>query len=171
MRTLFLLRHAKSSWDNPSLRDFDRPLAERGRRAAPAMGQYMRREGLVPELVLCSTARRAQETWALMESALEPRPEVTHTDLLYGASAGGMLDEVRAHGGAAPTVMLVGHNPGMEDLAVALAGSGSERLLRRLRRKYPTAALAIIDFDMPTWSDVRPGAGTLRRFVRPKDLA
>lgn len=170
MKTLYLLRHAKSSWDDSSLRDFDRPLSPRGRHAAPALGAFLRNENLIPELVLCSTARRAQETWSLVLGALEAAPAVVESDLLYGAGPGQMLDEVRAHGQGYASVMLVGHNPGMEDLAHALAVSGPGKLMERLYRKYPTATLAVIDVDVDSWSDVRPGTGVLRRFVRPKDL-
>ena len=170
MKTLYLVRHAKSSWADPGLRDFDRPLAPRGRRAAPAVGAYMEQEGLIPDLVLCSTARRARETWALLSTMLSTEPEVIETDLLYGAGPGRMLEEVRLNGQSADAVMIVAHNPGMEDLATALSGSGPAELLDRLHRKYPTAALAVIEFDVPTWSDVAPGTGHLAHFVRPRDL-
>ncbi len=170
MKTLLLLRHAKSSWDDPGLRDFDRPLANRGRRAAPAMGAYMASQGLVPELVLCSTARRAQETWALVGTMFDPKPQVVETDLLYGAGPGRMLEEVRLNGRTADSVMIVAHNPGTEDLALALAGSGPDRELARMQTKFPTCSLAVIDLDVASWDDASPGKGILRRFVRPKDL-
>lgn len=131
----------------------------------------MKEEGLVPAVVLCSTARRARETWALMEEALGGSPEVTFLDSLYGAGPGRMLEATRIHAEERSPVMLVGHNPGMEDLACALAGSGPEAELASLARKYPTAGLAVIDLDVESWSDVEPGAGVLRRFIRPKDLS
>ena len=171
MKTLFLVRHAKSSWDHPGLSDFERPLAPRGERAAPRLATFMKTEGLVPAIVLCSTARRARETWALMEEALGESAQVTFLDSLYGAGPGRMLEAALTYADERSPVMLVGHNPGMEDLAHALAGSGPETELATLREKYPTAGLAVIDLDVDSWSDVRPGAGVLRRFVRPRDLS
>jgi phosphohistidine phosphatase len=170
MKTLFLLRHAKSSWDHPGLSDFERPLAVRGERAAPRMAAFMKDEGLIPAVVLCSTARRARETWALMEEHLGGGAQVAFLDSLYGAGPGRMLEAARSHAEDRSPVMLVGHNPGMEDLAHALAGSGPETELQSLRRKYPTAGLAVIDIDVTAWSDVVAGLGVLRRFVRPRDL-
>lgn len=170
MKTLFLVRHAKSSWDHPGLRDFDRPLSARGRAAAPAMGHFMASRDWAPELVLCSTARRAQETWALLGSAFNPPPMAIDVDELYGAGPGRMLEALRVHAGSASSAMIVAHNPGTEDLAMALCASGPERQLDRMARKYPTCALAIIDLDATAWGEIRPGSGILRRFVRPADL-
>lgn len=170
MKTLFLVRHAKSSWDHPGLSDFERPLASRGQRAAPRLAAYMRDRGLVPAVVLCSTARRAHETWDLMQDALGESAEVIFLDALYGAGPARMLEAAVAHADERSPVMLVGHNPGMEDLAHALAGSGSETDLAALRTKYPTAALAVIDLNVGSWSDVAAGTGVLRTFVRPRDL-
>lgn len=170
MKTLYLLRHAKSSWDHHGLSDFERPLAPRGERAAPRVARYMKEEGLIPAVVLCSTARRARETWALMEDELGGTAHVTFLDSLYGAGPGRMLEVARIHAEDRSPVMLVGHNPGMEELAHALAGSGPEAELQTMGHKYPTAAVAVLDFDVASWSDVAPGMGVLRRFVRPRDL-
>jgi phosphohistidine phosphatase len=117
MKTLYLLRHAKSSWDHPGLSDFERPLAPRGERAAPRLATFMKEEDLIPAVVLCSTARRARETWALMENELGGAAQVTFLDSLYGAGPGRMLEAARIHAEDRSPVMLVGHNPGMEDLS------------------------------------------------------
>jgi phosphohistidine phosphatase len=170
MKTLMLLRHAKSSWDDWSLADHDRPLAPRGRNAAPRMARMMVERQTVPELVLCSTAVRARETWELMAPVLPEPVDVQYVEALYGATPRGMLEVVARLAGDRSPVLLVGHNPGMEDLAHALASSGPQEAMRTLRVKYPTAALAVLDLDVDSWSDVTSGAGTLRHFIRPKDL-
>ena len=171
MLTLFLVRHAKSSWGDFGLSDFDRPLAPRGERAAPAMAAFMKAEGLVPDFVLCSTALRARQTWERMEPELGSGPEAEHVEILYGASPARMMEAVLRYGEGRSPVMIVAHNPGMEELALALSGSGPEPEMSRLRAKYPTAGLAVIDIDAPSWDQVVPGAGVLRRFVCPRDLA
>ncbi len=169
-RTLLLLRHAKSSWEDPSLADFDRPLNDRGRRAAPAMGAWLRNEGLVPELVLCSAAQRAMDTWALLapETGVAAAVRVEHD--LYHAEPERILQFVRSAGDDVRTLMLIGHNPGLESFADAIVGDGKKKELARMRSKFPTAAVAVIEFDVDRWSGVAPGSGTLRRFVRPKEL-
>lgn len=168
MKTLYLLRHAKSSWNEP-MDDRDRPLAPRGRRAARAMAGYMKAEGLVPDLVLCSPAVRAQETWAGMASVLGPIP-VCYEAVIYESDSAGLLDLIRATANDPTSVLMVGHNPGLEELAWRLAGRGPDELRDRLRRKYPTAALAVLDLPVVSWRELAWGAATLMRFVRPKDL-
>jgi phosphohistidine phosphatase len=170
MKTLLLWRHTKSDWDNAALSDFDRPLAERGQNAAPVMAQWLRREGLVPDLVLCSAARRAQETWERAAAAFEQLIPVRTEHDLYLAEPDRMLEILRARGGDANTVLVIGHNPGMEQLARALAGNGKKKALKRMREKYPTGAIAVITFDEAQWSDLAPGSGELKTFIRPKDV-
>lgn len=170
MKTLLLVRHAKSSWDDWSLADHDRPLAPRGRNAAPLVADHMADEGLIPAVVLCSTAVRTRQTWDLMSPTLGETAEVDYLPSLYGAGPGTMMEAVMAHADDRSPVLLVAHNPGTEDLARALCGSGPDDSLARMQTKYPTAALAVIDFDVPSWSDVTAGSGVLRSFVRPKDL-
>ncbi len=171
MKSLFLLRHAKSSWDDPSLADFDRPLAARGRGAAPRMAAYMRKKGLVPDLVLCSAARRARETWELMAPVLGADAPVRTRGTLYGAEPGRLLAALRRAPRGTSSVLLIGHNPEIEDLAHRLCGPGSKgKALARLRAKYPTAALAVISFEGERWSTIGEGRGVLKRFVRPRDL-
>lgn len=171
MLTLYLLRHAKSSWDHPSLADFDRPLAARGREAAPRMGRLMRDEGHAPELVLCSPALRARQTMDLVLDVLNYDPEVRLVDGLYNFGDGtGLLHIIQQIGDECSDLLLIGHNPSLENLAQKLAGSGKSAQLQDMARKYPTAALAVIEFDADNWADIRPGKGRLKSFTRPKAL-
>jgi phosphohistidine phosphatase len=167
--TLSLFRHAKSAWNTPAARDFERPLAPRGEKAAPAMGRFMADNGLEPEIVLCSTAARARQTLELALPAFRGEPEIRHADALYHAGPKAMLERVRALPGACAHAMIVGHNPGMQALAAELAGGGDANALAALAGKFPTAALAVIDFEAG-WSDIKAGGGNLRLFMTPKQL-
>jgi phosphohistidine phosphatase len=170
MKTVYLLRHAKSSWDHPDLPDHDRPLAPRGRKAAPRMADHLRAEGVSPRRVLCSTATRARETWDAVGPSLASAPEVVHRRDVYDADDADLLAILRDLPDEVESVMVVGHNPTLEDLAHALAGGGDPAALARMGEKYPTCALAELQFAGESWSEVRRGAGRLVRFVRPKDL-
>lgn len=170
MKTVLLLRHAKSSWDAPATPDFLRPLAPRGRKAAPRMATYMARAGLVPDRVLCSSARRAVETWELVAPALGEKVQVTVTEELYHASPARLLEMIRARPSDESMVLLIGHNPSFEDLALSLAGAGDSKALEALDRKYPTAALAVLEFDVGDWTGIREGGGYLKSLVLPKRL-
>ncbi len=171
MKTLLLLRHAKSSWDNDSLADHERPLAPRGRRAATVMASYLIDQGHLPDLVLCSTSVRTRQTWAGVEDELGTTVAVEFLEDLYLADPGRMLRLLRHHGGEAETVLMIGHNPGTHELALALSDAGDTGRVERMYRKFPTAALAVIQFDIETWMDATPGLGTLISFTRPKDLS
>jgi phosphohistidine phosphatase len=162
MKRLYLLRHAKSSWKHPELADRDRPLAGRGRRAAKAMSRHLREQGIDPELVLCSPARRARETLERIEPVLG-RGAVRVEPELYGASAGMLLARLRRVPDDIGSVMLIGHNPAIQLLALDLC-----RNARELEGKYPTAALATLAF--PAWDTLAPGTAELIGFVRPRDL-
>lgn len=170
MRTLLLLRHAKSSWDRPELADVDRPLAKRGQQAAPLVAKYLSKHCMVPELVLCSHAARVRETWRLMEPILDRSVACRTLRTLYLGTPARLLEALRRTDDAVHRLMLIGHNPGLGALAVKLCGSGPDKPLARLHAKFPTAALAVIDFDAERWSEVAPGAGRLEAFVRPKDI-
>jgi phosphohistidine phosphatase len=170
MLTLSLLRHAKSSWDDSSLEDFDRPLAKRGEAAARRMGAYKKEHGLAPDLVLCSPALRARQTLDLVLPHLAGGPIVSHDDALYLAAPVALLARVRRLEAKLRYVMIVGHDPGMHVLALDLAGSGDPKSLQALSRKFPTAALAVIRFKERAWSKVGPGKGRLDLFVAPKML-
>jgi phosphohistidine phosphatase len=170
MLTLSLLRHAKSSWDDASAKDFDRPLAKRGEAAAPRMGAFMAKRALVPELILCSPAVRARQTLDLVLPHLSGGPTVVYEDTFYLAAPPVLLARLRKIEGNARHVMIVGHDPGMHDLAVALAGSGDPEQLNALAHKFPTAGLAVISFKARDWSKVAPAKGRLELFMTPKVL-
>ena len=170
MATLLLLRHAKSSWDDPGQTDFDRPLAERGRRSAPLVGKYISGQRLSPDLVLCSPATRARETLELILPELSKAPEVRHLDKIYFGSAPDLRREIRGQAGDVERLMVVGHNPSIEGLANALIKTGDATDIERMDAKYPTAALAVINFDFRFWRDIDPGTGHLRHFIVPKTL-
>lgn len=170
VKTLYLLRHAKSSWDDLTLPDYERPLAPRGRKAAPRIGRFLSREGWLPQRVLCSGARRARQTWDLVSSVLEEEIPAEIRPDIYHADVGALLQLIQTLPSSEASALLVGHNPTMEDLARILAGSSQEKALRMMESKYPTGGLAVLDFPGDAWSGVRPGSGHLRAFVRPKDL-
>lgn len=169
MVTLSLFRHAKSAWDQPNLGDFDRVLAPRGENAAPRMGRYMAKNDLEPEIILCSTAQRARQTLELALPEFRSEPEVRYSDALYHAGPQQMFELVRKLPDTCGHSMLVGHNPGMHALAFELSGGGDETALHGLATKFPTAGLAVIDFD-GGWESVLPGDGRLRRFMVPREL-
>jgi phosphohistidine phosphatase len=168
MKQLFLLRHAKSSWDDSELADHDRPLAPRGRRAAKLIAEHLGREGVTPALVLCSSARRTRETLDRISPALGEGISVRIERELYAASEQSLLERLRAVEAGVESLMLIGHNPGVQQLALSLAGAGEK--LAALRSKYPTAALATLEFS-GRWADLRPGGAELTDFVTPKQLA
>jgi len=172
MRQLLLLRHAKSAWDDPTTPDHDRPLDARGRRDARAIGEAMRRLGLSPDIVLVSSARRTRETLAAIEP-IEGSPLIDEHEELYLAPAERMLAMLHAVPETARSVLLIGHNPGLHNLALALIGpaglAGGGREAEALGEKYPTGALAEFAIATPWWG-VEEGGGRLVRFLRPRDL-
>jgi phosphohistidine phosphatase len=168
MRRVYLLRHAKSSWKDRSLADRDRPLAGRGKRAAKAVAGHLEAEGIRPDLVLCSPARRTRDTLERVEAAFGDQVETRFDEALYGASEAELLACLRALAREIDSVMVIGHNPGLEELALALASQGAQ--LARMREKYPTAALATIDLPAEDWRAIEPGSGKLIAYVRPRDL-
>lgn len=174
MLTLLLLRHAKSNWDNPALADYDRPLAKRGRKSAPRMGAEIAALGLRPDIILCSSAARTRETLSLVLPELgTPPPEIIYDDAIYMAAPSDLLAAMRALAPRDPalqTAMIVGHNPGMEELAEMLVGGGDEHSLELMDEKFPTCALAVFTFDAKDWADIAPGTGTLTRFLTPAQL-
>lgn len=166
-RQLLLLRHAKSSHDDTDLADHERPLAPRGRRAAAAIGRYMRGQDLAPALVLCSSAIRARQTLDWITKELGESPEVRIESELYEASPRALLERLRHIDGGAPSAMLVGHSPAIERLALDLASDGPD--LAELARKYPTGALAVLAFD-GSWDELDADGARLAGFVKPRDL-
>jgi phosphohistidine phosphatase len=167
MKKLFLLRHAKSSHDDSTLSDHDRPLASRGRRAAKAMGVHLREHRVEPALILCSSAVRARQTLDGIAPGLRGSPEVRVESELYELSAAGLLVRLERIPAAVPSTMVIGHNPAIERLALDLASGGPD--LAKLARKYPTGALAILEFG-GAWSDLDADGARLVGFVKPRDL-
>ncbi len=159
MKRLYILRHAKSSWDDASLADHDRPLSGRGRRAADAMADHLRAERIEPQLVLCSSSARTRETLARL--GLETGVEVERE--LYGAGCEALIARLRDVPAHVDSVLVIGHNPGMQDLAIELAGGPHD--------KFPTGALATVELDIGDWRALGPGRGRLIAFIRPRELA
>jgi phosphohistidine phosphatase len=169
MRTLTLLRHAKSGWDDPATRDFDRPLNSRGRRAARAVGREMRAQGLAFGLVLASPARRVIETLEEVEAAYGPLG-AEYDQRLYLASTATLLEIVRAAPHGVERLLLVGHNPGLEELALRLSRRDEGGLRGEVELKYPTGTVAEIGLPAEHWAEVKEGSGRIDRFIRPRDL-
>lgn len=167
---MLLWRHAKSSWNNAHLADFDRPLAPRGQRAAETMAEHIGGLEPPPALVLCSTARRAQETLEPLRDRLPAATEIRLEDDLYGADAPDLVARLRTVPDPVESVLLVGHNPGLEDLVHHLGRDGDPGLIARVQAKFPTAALATLAFDGP-WKTLGSGPPVrLEGFVVPGDL-
>lgn len=160
MKTLLVLRHAKSSWDHPELSDFDRPLNKRGEEAAPFMGELISSKGLEPEIVVSSPARRARTTAELAASAGGFDSRIEFDERIYGAGANTLAYIVAGFDDSVDSAMIVGHNPGFEDLVAALTGE---------RHRFPTAALAVIDLNISVWSETESGKGELRDLFIPKE--
>lgn len=172
MKTLHLLRHAKSDWADAALSDHERPLNARGTAAAKAMGKALAAEGFKVGAIFCSTATRARETYELLGKPL-PRTPVTFHDELYMVSPGELLAFIRAAPDDHESIMLIGHNPATHEIALSLiarASAEARESLAALKSKYSTGALCSIAFDAKHWSEVARGKGTLVRYLRPKDL-
>jgi phosphohistidine phosphatase len=167
MKTLTLLRHAKSGWDDPALSDFERPLNARGRSAARAMGRQMRALGLGWDRIVASPATRVTETIDGLRESYGPLAPV-YEQAVYLASLETLLEIVRTTGDSCATLLVVGHNPGMERLALLLSRGG--KLHDEVALKYPTGALVEIAIPVDHWRDVAESGGTLERFLRPRDL-
>jgi len=166
-KRLFLLRHAKSTGKDSDLPDRERPLAPRGRRASEVMAAYLREEAISPALVLCSSARRTRETLEGVAPGLAGEPEVQFEEGLYHASEDDLLDRLREIEDDVPSVMLIGHNPAIERLALDLASGGAR--LEDLARKFPTGALAVLGLG-GSWRQLDHGDAELTGFVTPREL-
>lgn len=171
MKHLLLLRHAKSSWNNPGLKDFDRPLNKRGLIAAVIMADFLSEYEVQPDYVLCSSAQRTRETITPLIEISSQSMEVHFTRNIYEASYLSILEEVQKVPDAVETLLVIGHNPGMEDLAAVLCDEGSPEAVDLMAEKFPTAALAHITLTEKSWSSVGRDKGFLKKFVRPKDLS
>ncbi len=154
------MRHAKSSWEDASLSDFDRPLNDRGLRSAPFMGKLMRDKDLEPDVISSSPAERAKQTALLVKDASGFSQEIRFDDRIYEASPHTLLQVVSEIDDANISAMLVGHNPGMEGFIRYLTGD---------LEPMPTAALAVIELDIDKWTEIADGCGRLQNIYRPKD--
>ncbi len=162
MKTLFLLRHARSSWDDSALTDFERPLNKRGLEAAPLMGDAIRRHQFQISLIVCSPAKRAMQTALLVKKAASINSEIQFEPKIYEATAQKLREIVSSIENQNDSILLIGHNPGFENLLALLTGDSNA---------MPTAALAVIDLSIDEWSKISAGAGELRMLLRPKELA
>ncbi len=160
-KLLYLYRHAKSSWDDPSLPDFDRPLGKRGLKIAPLMGKFMKKQGVDPDLIICSPARRAMQTLELSMPKAGIDCDIELREDIYEASGNNLKKCILQIDDRFKTVMLVGHNPGMEELIEMLTGAAEP---------FPTAALARIKLGINAWSQAKERCGTLEALFRPKEL-
>lgn len=171
MLRLMLLRHAKSNWSSTGMQDAARPLTDRGAASARLMGAYMARHSLIPDRVLCSPARRTRETWAGISAKWPADTDVVFDERLYAAPPQVVLSIIRAQDNAARTLLVVGHNPGLQEAAELLIAAGDVDLRERLREKFPTAALAVIDFAVDKWSRIHERSGRLDRYITPRSVA
>ncbi|TGQ12120.1 MULTISPECIES: histidine phosphatase family protein [unclassified Mesorhizobium] len=168
VRQLLILRHAKSSWDDPKLDDFDRPLAPRGLKTAPLIGRELSRRGWVPELALVSPALRTRDTWRLVAQELPKHVQAEFAEELYEAAPATILARVRQV--KATNLVVIGHNPGLQQFVLRLAGAGSdESVFKKIEAKFPTAALAQFTAK-GDWANLDFGGARLTHFVRPRDL-
>ncbi|MDX8448324.1 SixA phosphatase family protein [Mesorhizobium captivum] len=168
MRQLLILRHGKSSWDDPKLEDFDRPLAPRGLKTAPLMGRELSRRGWLPKLALVSPALRTRDTWRLVAQELPKHVPAEFADELYEAAPAAILARVRQ--AKASSLIVIGHNPGLQNFVLRLAGAGSDAdVFKKVEAKFPTAALARFAVK-DDWANLDFGGARLTHCVRPKDL-
>jgi phosphohistidine phosphatase len=171
MPTLFLLRHAKSDWSDHGAADIDRPLSSRGERAAALIAQAIADRDLIPDLVLCSPARRTRETLAALQPVLGNAVPVRITEGLYEPASGNYRAIVEEESAGAERLMVIGHNPAIHATATLFAGKGDAGLLHSLSEKFPTGALAVIDFKKADWPEPRPQTGRLSALILPRTLA
>ncbi|MXM64146.1 histidine phosphatase family protein [Streptomyces sp. HUCO-GS316] len=167
LRRLAVLRHAKSAWPQ-GVADHERPLAPRGRRDGPAAGRALAEADCLPDLALCSTAVRARQTWDLASAQWGTPPPVRFDDRLYAADAAALLDVVQSAPREVETLLLIGHNPGLEELVLELAGDGLDDALDEVRTKFPTAAIAVLAWRGPSWQSLAPGTALLTSVIVPR---
>ena len=168
---LMLLRHAKSDKAEPGVGDHERTLNPRGLSDAARVGAYLAQHALIPDRVLVSTARRTRETWEGVAAALSATPAVKIEDRLYNGSADALLAVIKETGRATSTLLVIGHNPGVHEIATLLVASGDVETRERLNEGLPTSGLVVIDFAAQAWSKLHPHCGRLERFITPRSLA
>jgi phosphohistidine phosphatase len=171
MRRLLLLRHAKAERSRPGERDHDRRLAERGRRDAPKLGAYMAKHGYLPDHVVVSTSARTRETWSLVAETMSGKPKVVFDERIYESTPHALLQVIKETGPRVHTLLMIGHNPSMQELAVQLIATGDIETRQRLQEGLPTSGLAIIEFAVDRWDRVHAQAGRLEHFITPRSIA
>ncbi|KHK91633.1 SixA phosphatase family protein [Novosphingobium malaysiense] len=171
MKTLGIFRHAKSDWNDARLRDFDRPLNTRGRKGAAIMGKHIRDHAVGWKRILASPAVRVTQTIELAGEAAGETPPITWDRRIYLANSATLMDVLREQEGDPPSIILIGHNPGLEDLIFDLVpDDGTSPLRDIVEEKFPTAAYAVLELDIDSWADIDEGCGRLAHLVRPRDL-
>lgn len=170
MKTIYLLRHAKSSWADATLADIDRPLSARGKLAAETMATFLADKQVRPSLVLCSSAKRARATLKRVLPGLGSKVAAVIEEALYHAGSGDLMRRLRTLDDTLDSVMLIGHNPAVEELAHQLAAGGDEAALARMKAKFPSGALAVLDADVKSWRKLEKEGARLTAFVCPRDL-
>ncbi|HET8726190.1 MAG TPA: histidine phosphatase family protein [Alphaproteobacteria bacterium] len=171
MKRLFVLRHAKSAWEDAGLADHDRPLAPRGKRAAAVMGRHILESAMMPDLILCSTARRATETRAVVVAQWGRNPPTEYDRGLYLTGKQGVIKRLAQVQDDRKAVMVVGHNPDLQRLVLRLGAKSDAQATRRIEEKFPTAALAVIDLPIDRWPEVSTATGRIVEYTTPRDLA
>ena len=170
MRRLILFRHGKAERSEPGMADRARVLIDRGRKDAAKVGAYMASHALIPDRVLLSPAERTRETWKCAATAFRPEPGAIMSEQLYDATPHAVFAAIKDTPPSVHTLLVVGHNPGLHEVAQMLIASGDIDTRERLREKLPTAGLVIVDFAIDTWGKLHPRSGRLERFVAPKTL-
>jgi phosphohistidine phosphatase len=171
MRRLMLLRHAKSDWSSPGMPDRERPLNARGATDARTMSVYLAHHALIPDRILCSPAQRTRQTAEAIVQGWPKAAEITYSDRLYEATPETIISLIRAVAAEVQGLLVIGHNPGLHEAARMLVAAGDIEQRERLHEKFPTAALAVIDFAVDTWSRLHRQSGRLDRFVTPRWIA
>lgn len=169
MKTLYLLRHAKSSWKDPRRDDFDRPLSKRGRAAAQDIGKFLAEHAIAPAHILCSPARRTRETLERAQKKWHRTTSIDYERSLYLADQASLAEHLRRLSDVLPSVMLIGHNPGLQNLALMIVGD-DDPLRPQVNEKFPTGALLVLSLSIERWRDVAPASGRIERLVLPRDL-
>jgi phosphohistidine phosphatase len=167
---LLILRHAKAEKAEPGISDRDRGLNARGHKDAPRLGAYLARHALVPDLALVSSARRTRETWDDLTSALPKPPKASYEERLYNAGSDAILRLIKETGRAVRSLVVIGHNPGLHECALALIAAGDTEARERLGEGLPTCGLVVIDFTVDGWGKLHQEGGRLERFITPRSL-
>ena len=170
MKTIFLLRHAKSSWDNLNLDDFDRPLSNKGIKASKKIGNYLKTNKFVPDIIYCSTAKIAKQTWELTNIIIKKKKNILYKDNLYMANLSEFMKIIKKTKNKFKNLMIVSHNPGIESLAIELSKNENNKFHQIINIKYPTGALAVIKFNLNDWGKINYKKGEIYEFIKPKEL-